>query len=96
MMIGLMMTRKRNSTTQQREEKTNKARDLKLENYDERFMTFRTEGLFVSSPGNIHRALSLHARLLSAEFAQPRGRNPPQPCSIHYTKVRECNENAPL
>ena len=50
MMIGLMMTRKRNSTTQQREEKTNKARDLKLENYDERFMTFRTEGFFVFLP----------------------------------------------
>ena len=44
-MIGLMMTR--NNTTQQREEKTNKARDLKLERG---FMTFRTEGFFVSFP----------------------------------------------
>ena len=97
-MIGLMMTR--NNTTQQREEKTNKARDLKLENYDERFMTFRTEGYFVSSLGNVSTGLCPLIRGCLArdsrnlEAAVPLNLSSP----IHYTQrcVSATRTNAPL
>ena len=100
-MIGLMMTRKGNNTTEeQREEKTNKARDLKLENYDERFMTFRTEGYFVSSLGNVSTGLCPLIRGCLArdsrnlEAAVPLNLSLP----IHYTQrcVSATRTNAPL
>ena len=53
-MIGLMTTRnQQHNRDKRREEKPNKARDLKSENFDGRFMTFRTEGYLVSSLGAI-------------------------------------------